>query len=156
MKNPAARLNKSVYLQISELGSKFNLSFSDHWVFNNKIIALDAVKKQLLVFETNKTSNQSYVIELNKVAAVTVKKAYSSIRAGELKNKRIEAFLQRIDVQFEYSNKTKIVIPFYDAETDDRGERVWLERGAAEFQMQISMMAGSQTNKVMTDSLSLS
>lgn len=156
MKNPEARLNKSVYLRISELGSKFNLSFSDHWVFNNKIIALDGVKKRLLVFETNKTSDQSYVIELNKVAAVTVKKTYSSIRPGELKNKGIEAFLKRIDLQFEYSNKSIIVLPFYDAETDDRGEQVWLEKCAADFQMLISMMTGSQTNKVIPGLLPLS
>jgi hypothetical protein len=144
MKQVEARFAKSKYTQVSELGSRFNLSFTSQLVFGNKIIALDGVKRSLLVFETNKELNQAYVIELNKVAAITLKKIYGSIRPGELQKKRMEEFLKKIDLQFEYKGKNEtIVLPFYDSETDDRRYLPKLERNAKNWQMILSKMTGS-------------
>ena len=142
---------KSKYVQLSELGSRFNLSFSGQLTLSNSIIALDGVKKSLLVFETNKPLNQAYVIELKKVAAITVKKMYGSIRPGELKNKKIDEFLKRIDLQFEYEDNNKtIVLPFYERETDDRRDLQELERYAGNWQVMLSKIAGLQTGRPQT------
>ncbi len=74
MKTFATRFDKATYLKVSELGTRLNLSFSSQLVFGNKIIALDGIKKCLLVLETDKESNKPYVIDLNSVAAVSLKK----------------------------------------------------------------------------------
>lgn len=140
------RLAKSKYVQLSELGSRFNLSFSGQLILNRKIIALDGVKQRLLVFETDKTPDQAYVIALNKIASVTVKKTYSSIRPGELRNKRMEEFLKRIDLQFRYrDNKDLIVLPFYECGTDDPGNLGRLEKDAKNWQIMLAKIAGLQT-----------
>ena len=47
MKSVDATFAKSKYVLLSELGSKFNLSFSSHLVLNNKLIALDGLKKKI-------------------------------------------------------------------------------------------------------------
>ena len=139
MQNADAAITKSKYLQVSELGSKFNLSFSSYLVFGNKIIALDGVKKSLLILETTGGTNQSFIIELNKMEAVTVKKNYGSIRAGQLKKKGIEDFLKSIDLEF--SNKTEtIVLSFYNSETDDLLQLPKLERNAKNWQAILSKM----------------
>ena len=52
MKHVDTRSAKSKYLEVSELGTRFNLSFSSQLEFGNKIIALDGRKKCLLVLET--------------------------------------------------------------------------------------------------------
>ena len=45
MKHVDTRSAKSKYLEVSELGTRFNLSFSSQLEFGNKIIALDGRKK---------------------------------------------------------------------------------------------------------------
>lgn len=149
MKN--ARFAKSKYSEVSELGTRFNLSFSSQLVFSNKIIALDGIKKCLLVLDTDKELSQPCVIDLNNVAAVTVKKSYGRINQGELKNKGIEDFLKRIDLQFEFSNRSEtVVIPFYESEIDDKRERPKLDRNAKNWQMILSKLVGS-TDKTIKE-----
>ncbi len=149
MRYGAARFDKTPYLKVSELGTRFNLSFSSHLVFGKKIIALDGIKKCLLVLETDKESNQPFVIDLNSVAAVSVKKSYGKIDQGQLKNKGVEEFLKRIDLQFEFINKKEtIVLSFYNCELDGKRERPKLLRNANDWQMILSKLIGLQTGKI--------
>ena len=149
MKNVNARFPKSKSLEVSELGTRFNLSFSSQLAFSNKIIALDGIKKCLLVLDTDKEPSQPYVIDLKNVAAVTVKKSYDSIKAGELKNKGMEDFLKRIDLQFEFSNKDDtIVLPFYESEIDNQRQRPMLARNARNWQMILSKLIGSKDKTI--------
>jgi hypothetical protein len=144
MKNITARFPKGKSLELSELGTKFNLSFSSQLVFRNKIIALDGIKKCLLVLDTGKEPGQPYVIDLKNVASVTVKKTYGSIKAGELKNKGMEDFLKRIELQFDFSNKGETtVLPFYESDIDNQRERAMLARNAKNWQMILSKLIGS-------------
>jgi hypothetical protein len=141
MKNIDTANTKSKYLQVSELGSRFNLSFSGYLELGNKIIALDGVKRSLLVLETTQGADQSYIIELNKVETITVKKTYGSIRAGQLKKKRMEEFLKSIDLEFSSKTRT-IVLPFYNCKTDDLSHLAKLESNARKWQLVLSKMIG--------------
>ena len=145
MKHVDTRSAKSKYLEVSELGTRFNLTFSSQLEFGNKIIALDGRKKCLLVLETGTDAGLPYVIDLKDVVAVTIKRSYGSIKHGDLRNKGIEAFLKTIDLQFEFGKKAKtIVLPFYEAGTDDERERLKLDRNARNWQMILSKMTGSK------------
>jgi hypothetical protein len=138
---------KSKYLEVSELGSRYNLSFSSQLVIGAKIIALDGIKKCLLVLETNKELSQPYIIDLNNVAAVTVRKTYGRINQGELKTKGIEEFLKTIDLQFQFRNNTEtFVLPFYNSEIDHKRHRMTMIRNAKNWQMILSKMTDSNTN----------
>lgn len=150
MKNADAKLAKRKYIQLSELGSKYNLSFSSHLVLKNKIFALDGIKNCLLVSKTNKPLHQTYIIDLNSVAVVSLKKTYHSIKPGELKHKELDDFLTRIDLQFEYNSKTEIdILSFYDCETDDWQDIPTLERNAKNWQMMLSKIIGFRPNKMV-------
>jgi len=147
MSNIEATFCKDKFQQLSELGSRFNLSFSSQMAIGNRLIALDGIKKSLLVLETN---NRSSIIELNKVAVVSLKKTYNSIRPGELKNKGIEEFINTIELQFEYINdKGTVNLPFYNSEEDDRPNLPMLERNAKNWQMVLSKMTGAPANKMI-------
>jgi hypothetical protein len=153
MKNADARFIKKKYLEISKLGTKFNLSFSSQFVLTNKIIALDGIKKCLLVLNTDKELNQPYIIDLNKISAVTLKKSYGSINQGELKHKGTEDFLERIDLKFEFSNKNELlVLPFYECEIDNESDRPRLERNARNWQLILSKIVGTQKDKTINES----
>jgi hypothetical protein len=148
MKNTDVRFAKNKYLEVSELGTRLNLSFSSQLAFGDKIIALDGLKRRLLVLYTGKEPYEPFVIDLNKVAAVTVKKSYGSIKHGELKNKGIEEFLKRIDLQFEFSDHNEtIVLTFYDSDLNDKHHCAMLGRNAKTWEMILSKMTGSQPDK---------
>lgn len=145
MKHTSARSAKDKYVLLSELGSKYNLCFSSHLVLGNKLVALDGIKKSLLISESDNDWNQPHVIELSEVTAVSVKKSYGSIVSGELKTKGLEAFLKRIDLRFEYGDKNKpFVLTFYDSEANAPQDIPRLTRNAKNWQMILSKMLASQ------------
>jgi hypothetical protein len=80
MKNVDTGLAKSKYLEVSELGSRYHLSFSSQLVLGHKIIALDGVKRWLLMVDTDKDTDPPCMIDLNKVSAITLRKSYGSIK----------------------------------------------------------------------------
>lgn len=148
MKNVETRFSKSKYVLLSELGSRFNLSFSSHLVVNNKLIALDGLKRILLVMEANNELNQPTIIELNKITTVSIKRSYGSIKSGELRTKKFEEFLRRVDLQFGHRDKSEFtVLTFYDSKTDALRDLPRLERNAKNWQMILSKMIVSNGNE---------
>jgi hypothetical protein len=143
MRNIEATFTESKYVHISKLGSKFNLSFSSYLELRNKIVALDGLKKSLLVYETNQGIKKPFIIELSKVSAVTVKKCNSEIAPEQWKEKGSEAFLKSIDLEFKYGRHETIIISFYDCKTDDISDLPKLERNARNWQMILSKMIRS-------------
>ena len=139
---------KSKYLELSELGSKMNLSFSSHLAVGSKIIALDGLKRSLLILDTGSGAKRSCVIDLNNVAVITLKKSYGSINHGELKNKSMEEFLEGIELQFEFFGKNeRIVLPFYDCNTDAQTDRLKLKKNAESWHQMLSKMLVPGSNK---------
>lgn len=135
------KFDKINYSQLCKLGSKFNLSFSNYVALSNKIIGLDVLKRKLLVAEKNNGLFRPYFIELNKISVITVQKIYNSIKAGELKKRRIEEFLQSIRLQLEFENgENTVILPFYERSIDDIHKLHWLESKARNWQMMLSKM----------------
>ena len=143
MKNRSVRTDKIMYLQLSELGSKFSMSFSSHEVLGNKIMGLDGIKKKIMVLEQTDGQCHSYIIDLDEVKTITVKRIYSSIKAGELKKRRMEEFLKTIQLQFDFENgKEDIFLPFYESKIDNINDLQGLERKIKNWQMMLSKMTG--------------
>ena len=156
MKNMDAKFDKSKYVLLSELGSRFNLSFSSHLVLHNKLMALDGLNRMLLVLETNNQLKQPYIIDLNKINAVSIKKIYGSIGPGALRYKKMDEFLRRIDLQFEYRDKNEFaVLVFYDSETDNRSDLPRVERNAKNWQMILSKLVVPNRDKINAEQNSL-
>jgi len=152
MKPRNIRPDKINYSRLSKLGSAFNLSFSSHDILSNKIIGLDGIKRKLLVAEKNNELARPYIIELANVNAITVKKIYNSIKAGELKARPIDEFLESIILQFEYGNeKDSIVLPFYERKINEIHDLPSLERKARIWQLILSKLAGTQKNEFVQE-----
>jgi len=149
MNNIEASFSKNKFQELSELGTRFHLSFSSQIAIGKTLIALDGIKKSLLVLETDK---QPFIIELNKVASVSVKKTYNSIRPGELNNKGIEQFLNTIELQFVYTNnKGTVSLPFYNCGEDDLHNLAMRERNAKNWQMILSKLLIVPANKTIEE-----
>jgi hypothetical protein len=151
MKNVETVFVKSKYLQLNELGCQFNLSFSSQLVLGDKILALDGIRRKLLVYEIHKALTDAYIIDLNQVTSVTLRQSYRSIGPGELKTKAIGEFLLKTDMQFNYrNNNVSNVVTFYDHEKDPLSHLQKLERNAKIWQMVLSKMLGSKKENVLT------
>ena len=102
--------------RFSEFGTAHNLSFSSQQVLNNCIIGLDGINRKLLVLtQIDNTLFDDYVIDLDEVRNCTVKKHYGNIKPGDLKNKKLETYLERVALKFEFNNeKESIEVTFYN------------------------------------------
>lgn len=136
---------KKVFLKLSELGSRLNLSFSSHVLLIDKVIALDGIKKKLLVAKIADDLENSYTIELNEVKEISISKTYSNIKPGELNKKKFNEFLETILLQFEYKDQDKkIGLPFYESHKHGIQNLEKLERNARIWQMILSKMINPQ------------
>jgi hypothetical protein len=132
---------KKVFLKLSELGSRLNLSFSSHVLLIDKVIALDGIKRKLLVAKVADDLESPYTIELNQVKEISLRKTYSNIKPGELNKKKFNEFLETILLQFEYKDQGKKVgLPFYESDKHGIQNLDKLERNARVWQMILSKM----------------
>ena len=107
------------------------------------MIGLDGLKKKLLVSDFSKGSGESFIIELDKVKAVSIKKEYTDIKPGELARRSIGEFLKSIQLRFEYRDKID-VLTFYQRERDGINVRSWLEKMSRNWQIMLSKIIGSR------------
>jgi len=141
MKNTNKERAKDKYSQLSELGSKLNLSFSSHMSLGSKMIALDGVNRKLLVLDINNAANRHCIIHLDEVKIISVKKSYGGIKPGELNKKGFEEFLETILLYFEYREEGhSVALPFYEREKNSLDDLPTLERNARNWQMILSKM----------------
>lgn len=151
MKSINLQNKKDKYLYLSNLGSDLNLSFSSHLQLNNKLIALDGTKRKLLVFEFGNDLPEYYIIELDRVQFISVKKQYHGIKAGALNKQGLEQFIKSIHLYFEHTNsKDNVAVPFYDTETNEAPGLPKLDSVARNWQKLLSKLIGVR-NKHLTE-----
>lgn len=141
MNNEQAAFARSKYVALSEHGSKLNLSFTSHLILGNRIVALDGIRKCLLVLDMGDDGERVCFIDLTEIASITLCKSYSSINREELVHKGIQDFLEKVQFKFKFKDKNEtIVLPFYDVTTDEKTNRARLEKNAANWQQLLSKM----------------
>lgn len=129
------------YSEISEFGSRLSLSFSSVLSLGNKTIALDGIRKKLLVLDNGDSATINCIIDLDKVKTIWLKKNYKSIKPGELKENGLEEFLESILLQFEYRDEGELFsLAFYEQGKNELYNLPKLERNARNWQMILSKM----------------
>jgi hypothetical protein len=110
----AQKRKAAVFYQFSKLGSKYRLSFTSQEVLKRRIIGLDAIMQQILVYEILDNGVDWYLINLKDVKGCTVKKIYGSIDANDFDKKQLEDYLEVIALEFYFKSSQKTVaLPFY-------------------------------------------
>jgi hypothetical protein len=148
MNNENAAFARSKYVALSEHGSRLNLNFTSHLILGNRIVALDGIRKCLLVLDIGVDMERLCLINLNDIATVTLSKSYGSIKQEELEHKGVQDFLEKVQLKFTFNDKNEtIVLPFYDASTDVQKDRARLEKNAANWQQLLSKMLSAGSKK---------
>lgn len=124
----------------SQLGSENNLNFSSQEVLNNCILGLDGVNRKILVVAKEDGFYSSFIINLNEVKNCTVKKVYGTIKVGDLKDHRLDQYLEKIILHFEFNRRPSVEILFYKNHENHIYEMQELEQKAKHWEAILSKM----------------
>lgn len=124
----------------SHLGIENGLSFSSQELLKNSILGLDGVHRKILVVRNEEDFFDSFIIDLNQVKNCTVKKIYGTINVGDLKNHKLEQYLEKIILHFELNGKPSVEIIFYQHFENHIHETLELEQKARHWESILSKM----------------
>jgi hypothetical protein len=135
---------------LTRLASLHNLTLSNQEILKDYMIGLDGLQKKLLVVSgILKGRHHHHVIDLNEVSSCSVKKYYGRIEINGLKNKELNQYLDKIDLQLEFqSNKKPADILMYKRTDNDIRELPELELKARKWMKLLSeILPGSLKKK---------
>ncbi|HWJ89982.1 MAG TPA: hypothetical protein VNR87_02665 [Flavisolibacter sp.] len=97
----------------SQSGIENNLSFSSQEVLSHCVLGLDGVNRKILVVTKEGDGFSSLIIDLNEIKLCTVKKVFGTINVGDLKEHKLNQYLEKIVLHFEFSGQDPVEIVFY-------------------------------------------
>ncbi len=124
----------------SQLGTENGLNFSSQELLKNCILGLDGVHRKILVVTKEEDFTGSFIIDLNQVKNCTVKKIYGMINVGDLKNHKLDQYLEKIILHFELHGKPSVEIVFYKHFDNHVYETLELEQKARHWETILSKM----------------
>ena len=131
---------KQLLADLKKICAHFKLNFSNTEVTRRAAFALDTAKKKLLLIHD---SDHPYfkTIDLRNVDVCTVKVDYKGINAGDLDEKSMENFVDKIELQLSHNDPSKSVnISFYDTKEDNVSEMQQLIERATGWRDKITAM----------------
>lgn len=143
------RRTSEILENFSMFGTENNISYSSQEILHDCIIGLDGINRKLVVLQ--QVGPYSYdwnIIDLDDVQNCIVKTTYRNIRAGELKGRSIEDYLQKINLRFEFiQNKQAFEIPFFDHEVHKGMKVSELNRKAKSWQIILTKLLNHERKK---------
>ena len=127
----------------SQSGTENNLGFSSQEILNHCVFGLDGVNRKILVVTREDDYYGSFIIDLNEVKNCKVKKTYGAIKADDLKDHKLEQYLEKIVLQFELHGKPSVEIVFYKNFDNHIYETQELEQKAKHWEAILSKMQTS-------------
>ncbi len=82
--------------------------------FGSTVLAFDEARQRLLVYKSGGYKGNTLVIDLRQLQNCSLKREYSSIKAGELATKPLSHFITSIKVELDFGKENrKIEIPLF-------------------------------------------
>ena len=113
---------KKLLADLNKIAAHFKLKLSKIEAVRNTAFALDTLRKKILLIDE---SDRPFfkTIDLKNIDACTVKVDYTSINAGDLDEKNMEEFVDKVQLQLSHVDPLKSVnIGFYDKNADNVSE----------------------------------
>lgn len=129
-------------LQFSELGSKYDMSFSGQEVLTDCIIGIDGIRRKLLIYKTiENVVTHVDLVDLREVKICELKKHYGTIDCHAFTNKKLKNHPERIALQLQLKhNRGAVEIPFYNQIANPANEHAHMEQKARYWEKLISKM----------------
>ena len=137
--------------RFSELGSRYQVNFTSQAILKDEILGIDGVQRKLLILNTTDKNEMPHeLIDLDELRHCSVKKSYGSINNGDLKNKKLEQYLEKIVLCFEFHmKKPAIEVSFYNHLKNHLFEIPELEQKAKDWESFLSKMLHNTPRKII-------
>ena len=137
--------------RFSELGSRYQVNFTSQAILKDEILGIDGVQRKLLILNTTDKNEMPHeLIDLDELRHCSVKKSYGSINNGDLKNKKLEQYLEKIVLCFEFHmKKPAIEVSFYNHLKNHLYEISELEQKAKDWESFLSKMLHNTPRKII-------
>ncbi len=137
-------------LQLSRSGAENNLSFSSQELLNGSILGLDAMRLKLLILQQgDEDSYERNIIDLEMVKNCSVKKVYKPFHEGNSKGNKIETYLDKIVLHFEFTdNRESSEVNFYRHISNNIYEMQDLEHKARKWELMLLQMTGNKLKQI--------
>ena len=137
--------------RFSELGSRYQVNFTSQAILKDEILGIDGVQRKLLILNTTDKNEMPHeLIDLDELRHCSVKKSYGSINNGDLKNKKLEQYLEKIVLCFEFHmKKPAIEVAFYNHLKNHLFEISELEQKAKDWESFLSKMLHNTPRKII-------
>ena len=137
--------------RFSELGSRYQVNFTSQAILKDEILGIDGVQRKLLILNTTDKNEMPHeLIDLDELRHCSVKKLYGSINNGDLKNKKLEQYLEKIVLCFEFHmKKPAIEVSFYNHLKNHLFEIPELEQKAKDWESFLSKMLHNTPRKII-------
>ena len=134
---------------LTQLGSTYNLTFSQREILMDCMLGLDDKKKKLLIVSGIIEGRlHPYIIDLNEISTCSVKKYYGRINVNDLKNRELNQYLEKIVLQIEFhSDKQSANILIYKRTDNDIRELPELELKAKKWMELLSKISPTSLKK---------
>lgn len=124
---------------ITSLAKRQGLHLLNHEVVGAHVIALDASKRKLIFANTSPVSSSCLIIDLNNLETCSIKKEYTSIDAGALKNRKLYHFLKSVFLNLVFKNSSDtLALPLFNAQNEEVKNIEHLEAQAKRWESIIS------------------
>jgi hypothetical protein len=108
--------SEKLVAQFSEITEGKKLVFSHTEIMENFIVGLDELRKKFIVLNKAGDKYDFQLVDLKEVKSCSKKKIYRTVNMGTLKNERFESLLEKIVLEFDYSdNRPPLQVPFYES-----------------------------------------
>ncbi len=123
-------------------GTKSNLNFSSCEFLKDTLLGLDTANRKLLIIRGIQASKyEEVVVNLDEVKSCSLKKVWGTIKAGDLKRRKLEQLLDNISLHFEFGGqKEPVEIPFFQYLQNDISKRSELDKKAKHWGLMLSEM----------------
>lgn len=140
---------RELHLRFSRLGTENKLTFCSQEALKDLLIGLDGIQRKLLVLKRqDKNTFHSFAVDLATVKSCSVKRYYGTINSSELKTKKLEQYLEKITLHFEFAGDIPAKeILFYKHFDHHVVEVPELEKKAKHWEMALSKLL-TPTKKV--------
>jgi hypothetical protein len=140
---------KQLLADLKKICSHFKLNFSKVEVVRKSAFALDTAKKKLLLLNENDPYFKT--IDLRNVDGCAIKVDYGRINAGDLDEREMNNFIDKVQLQISHLDPAKSVnIGFYDTEEDNVSELQELIDRATQWKDKISAMIPSKLHQSLS------
>ncbi len=126
---------------IAKLARRTRLTISNQDEVGANVIALNIIKRKLLYAKRVPCASSCLIIDLNSLETCSIKKEYSSIRADELRTKKLHHFLKSVFLKLVFKKGAGAVsLALFDAQKESLDNVEQLEAQAKKWENLVSKL----------------